>query len=377
MLSLSANNWWLRLVTEASLNLGFQLFQVSMTVLAIICLLRSSRGLKKKLVVEKHSTVNKAVLALLSLTLIITLTFLFPGSPLYSLIFHRNIDALMFAELRGQLTLGADIPKLIIYYKNIVIRHFIPFCVIFCALQYFHSGEHRYLFFFSVGVAVFCALIDLSKAPIVKLMLAVTLCKYSSGTLNLIGLSKAVVVGFSTLVGLYLVVMGAESGAVLVEIFERVFVVQYVGLPITIEVFSDNENYLNPLGSVGLISRIFGVEFEFFSRVTMEFANPHGFERGTAGYLSSFAPAEGYAMAGVWGFFCVLAVILFFLAFLDFWFSNTASLVWFSFYLLLVLNVPFMMMDSASSLLVNFGLIVVFIWLGLVIRFSRLKFVGG
>jgi len=362
-LTLHSYNWWIRDVSEDSLYLAFDLFHLSLILMGLFCFFHRGQQLKRSVSTTNQRLMIQIVFAVLCVSLLLALVFLFPSSALKALIFDSDYSTLLLAELRGNMTGGQGIPKLVIYYKNIIIRYFLPFSMIYASLLYFHTGKYKGFYYFALFVTLFCLGLDLSKAPLLKIFIILAVCRYTAGKLSFAKGVRVATISAVIIFVLYSLVMGIESSSVVSEVAHRIFVVQYVGLPITIELFSQPDDYLDFGSSVGILSKLFNVDFAFFSRATMTFANPTGVEKGTAGFLSTFAPAEGYSIAGTTGFFVTTFVIILFLSFLDKAFSNRNSIEWFSFYILLLTGFPLLIMDSATSLLVNFGFLFVFLFL--------------
>lgn len=346
---LNTYNWWVRSVPTEVLYQAHLLYNTTIFVIGVICFLGSSVKLKRRVEIGNENIYIFLFCLVLLTSLVVVVVFLLPNSPLQRLLIFRETDALILADLRGAITSGENIPKFVLYYKNIVIRYLLPYILIYAALIYYSTNRHKLFFFTAAGMAFFTIAIDLSKAPIIKLIVVLMVCKFVVGKLNTKNTFRFSALIVFSLWTLYTFVMGVSPDLVLREILDRIFVVQYVGLPITLDVFPKYHDFLG------------GFEGEFFSRITMEFANPYGYEQGTSGYLSTFAAAEGYAIAGMSGYIISTVLVVVFLSFLNKFLSKSRSIEWFSFYVLALLQLPFMIMDSASSLILNYGFIFVFL----------------
>jgi hypothetical protein len=165
--------------------------------------------------------------------------------------------------------------------------------------------------------------------------------------------------------------MGAEGSEIFLNIAHRIFIAQYVGLPVTIEVFPRIHDYIDLGSTLGIIGKTLGFNYEFYSRINMEYVNPDGVLAGTAGYLATFALAEGYAINGMIGYILTGIILYLFLSRLVAYFSKKQDIKWVSFYILLLLKMPLMIMDSASAMILNYGLILMYIILILIDSLSN------
>jgi hypothetical protein len=363
-LTLDGDDWWLLSVSTESIQRAAVLYNLGIVLWAGALMLSNKTPLPIPVPKKGAPAIVIALFVGLSITsAVIALAILFPDSPLFYLLKDRDVSPLALAELRGQLNVDFQGGALALYFRNLVIRYLTPFIAIYFGLLYHQTGRHKIWYGLTLATAAFTLSIDLSKGPILSLVLLVGMIRFAAGKISPRQIAVVAAVFLGATVILYTVIMGSESGQVAEEVAHRLFVAQYVGVPVTVEVFPRVAPYID-LGSVlGQLGKLFGFDYVFYSRITMDYANPWGVTAGTAGYLSTFAAAEGYAVDGIAGYFVSLGIVFAFLLLLDRHFRKSEDMKWRAFYILLAWKLPLLIMDSASGMIINYGVLLVYLLL--------------
>lgn len=377
-LALDGSDWWLRDVSISNIYKSYVIYNITILIFGILIIFRRKTPLKKIYITSNGSKLEELTfLGVVFLTFFVTLFFIFPKSPLAQLLIYRNTDTLLLAELRGSLGVEYSGSVLVVYFKNLVIRYVLPYITIYFCITYYGTGKKKGAYFFSLAILIFCSAIDLSKAPVILTLILVVLTRYMINRISFGSVLRYAITTLVVLALLYMFVMGAQGGAIFFDILHRIFVGQYVGLPATLEVFPRIHPYIDFGSILGSFGKIFGYEYKFYSRINMEFANPGGVSAGTAGYLSTFSLAEGYAMNGVTGYILMGCFLYVFLSLMNSNFSKRNEIKWVAFYILIIFKLPLMIMDSASALIFNYGLLLVYLLIKFVGLINRRSLIFG
>lgn len=350
-------NWWLRDVQQAHIDSAYYVYCWVGVIAscAVLVLLKNSES-REPLDKWVAGAPTLLVFAAASAVMVaITVMTIFPDSALRELLSGNGPSALLYAELRGEMGSLMRNDRLLAYFNNILVNYFLMYMAVLMLVSYYTTKKHGLLTLWVYACFVFCSAQGLAKSPIVIAVIMPAIVKMYMGKISMRSV-LSFVAGVSVLIlVLYVVVMGSDTQEVAADIFNRLAIAQYAGLPLTLEVFDDASSHLPLLSSVGALAKIAGVEKEFFSRTLMEFANPDGVMKGLSGYMSTVAYAEGYAIGGYGGLSVAALLVAIVVGFYHN-FDRLSDIRWRSFYLLLCMKLPLLIMDSASSLIWNYGL---------------------
>jgi hypothetical protein len=223
-----------------------------------------------------------------------------------------------------------------------------------------------------LALTAFMLLIDLSKAPVVMLILFVFLIRYRYAG-SRIRFSKYLLVGGVALLFVYSIAFNITMWESVPRILHRLTVSQYVGFPNAFEVFPRHIDYLGINSISGTVSRLFGKEYISYSRILMEYANPSGVAEGTAGYMSTYFLAEAYAIKGLWMLVIAAIITPLLLVLIDVIFRRANDVFFQAFYMVLLIKLPFILIDGFTRIFINTELIFLFI---IVLTMSYINFVA-
>lgn len=352
-------DWWLRNVSTAHTNDAYLIYNSIAVILSGILFLSPSLGKKRysistQILVYKNAD-DYVFLATIFFIFTVSLLFLFPNSALQILISSHNVNVLSLAQARAEMNVSWSGSQAMLYFKNLAVRYLIPFSFSYFAIQYVALRKRACIFYFAFGAALFCAALDLAKAPIMYILLIPFFAQILYKEVNIRSIAMPILYISGAIAVLYSIVMGQKGLAILVEVSHRIFVAQYVGFPLSLQVFPDIVEHPGWLGALGAVSTFFGNKSEFFSLSLMKFANPDGVANGVAGYVSTVAFAEGYALSGYAGILLSVALVASFILLLE---RKLASqeLKSAALYLTALVRIPPLVMDSTTGLILNYGL---------------------
>lgn len=366
-ISITGEDWWLQDVSNINLLHAYVSFNIIIGAAALVLILQKTYPFPKSMVLSKENKfITYGFLFTCGTSVVITFIFLFPNSALLSLL-QGNLDALYLAETRRSMGVKEDGGAVLIYFQNIVVRYILPYVSIYFLLEFYYVNGRITSAMFALSSLLFCSAQSLAKFPIIEVFIIIFIVQHSCGKLNYKKIFTIMSTLALTMVGLYLYVMGAESEELIELIGHRIFVAQYVGLPIAMEVFPMFHPYLEIGSLLGTIGRLFSYESMSFSLITMDYANPWGVIAGTAGYLSTISFAEGYAVGGTFGMYMAAMIAYAYISLLDRIYSISTNIYKRSAYLLFLIKVPLLMIDSLSAMLLNYGLIFVMLFVSFVV----------
>lgn len=359
-------NWWIRYVSKENLIYSFILTQSFIFVLSIVIIFKKYKHNNKTIKIwdtqgiEHHFFIICIVMGILGIGLT------FKKSVLYNFIVNPEIDKLILANYRNLLTFSGN--KAFLYFKNIYLEYLSVLIFSYYSIRRFtaRSKTNEFLFFSSIFVVVFGALLTLSKAPILKVILLYSFLKFVYGknysknysvTTFFSKHKQSFVAAILLLVVMFGVTKGFDRYLLFDGVVNRIFISQHVGLPNAFEFFPEHYDFLGLSFISPSVSRILGIEYNKFSRILMEAVNLRSVNEDTSGYLSTIFFAESYAIGGI--FFVIFStfVVLFLLIRIDnlYFFSNYP--LWHAFYALLFIKIPFLINDSLKGLFFNVPLI--------------------
>lgn len=374
-LAIDSNDWWLRNIQNDNIIKAFYITNIYLIVHSILLLIKKPQ--KINLPTNYIAGIELYIFpVILIISLVTILILFFPNSALKSLIIDGNYNRLILAELRGSASVIQVENKIIIYFQNIVLRYFIPFIFVYYTLVYLRLNIYKKWFYLSLIVFVFSSSLTLAKAPIIKVLLLILIIRIFLG--YKVNITRNFIISLVLLIILYIFVMGeSDIFSALNSISHRIFIAQYLGFPMTLEVFPNNHEYLALSGLSGLISKILGIEYLSFSRIVMEFGNPYGVEAGTAGFMSTFYLAEGYSYAGYFGIVLTSMIVLSFFLFLD-TFTKKIKLNYLSASLIIffIFTLSSRTVDSFSSIVLNYPFYILVFLIVILNTFNK-KFLKG
>lgn len=356
-------DWWLRLVSEENIHKAFILFHLSFIWFSIVTFLYASFKEKihvKGMDVRFKQGIEKIIFPILILLIfIVLLVFLFPDSALMALLRNtRNAENL--ALLRGGQGYYFQGPKIVLYFKNLVMGPFLMYLVAFYGITAYLKNRYKLRFWFVLALTAFTLLIDLSKAPVVILVLFVFLIRQRYADIQ-IRFRRYLLAGAVVLLIIYSFAFSITIWESLPKIFHRLTVSQYMGFANALEVFPQHHDYLRFNTISGSVSRVIGEEYVQYSRILMEYANPSGVARGTAGYMSTYYLAEAYAINGLWLLIVAAIITPLLLVLIDLFFRRTNDVLFQAFYMVLLIKIPFTLIDGFTRIFLNQELIFLFI----------------
>ena len=360
VISLNAESWWLRYTSERSLYEAALYYNFSLLFFGVACIICKDCPIKPdhKLEFKENATPSYKFITVVIAGLFFVL--IFPASPLYKLVFTSSVSSFDLVLGRGELTSGEGLSLFHIYFKNIFMRYVYTFLYLYFYIRYLITKRDPIFTFLTISIGIMISLHDLSKMPFLTLMAGLLVCNFIYGYLKYKVIVFCLAFTSLTLIAIYFYVFDLESDLVANVLLDRIFLVQYVGLPVTWGVFPAAVPHLSIGEVMGVFSKLLGYESQFYSRITMYYVNDYGVENGTAGYLSTFFGAEGYAVGGRFGYILVCLLLLVLFRSLEFFRNRKLSADWHVFYVLLILTLPRMVMDSFSSIVLNYGLYVTF-----------------
>jgi len=314
---------------------------------------------------------------LIVLIILVVLLVFLPDSALMAFL-KNNRDSEDLAKLRGVQGFYFEGPKILQYFKNLIMGTVMIYMVALFGITHFYKKEYSKRFGVILTIAVISLVMDLSKAPIVMLILLLFLIKYRySGTR--IRFRRYFLMGGIVLLLIYSIAFNISVWESIPRVLHRLTVSQYVGFPVSFEVFPKHVDYLGVNSISGTVSRLLGKEYIQYSRILMEFSNPIGVSKGTAGYMSTYYLAEAQAIGGLW--MLVLASIFtpLYIVLIDVYFRRSNDLFFQAFYMVLLIRIPFLLIDGFTRIFINTELIFLFIVV-LSIRFINylaLKYQNG
>jgi len=357
-------DWWLRDVSTENVHRAFVFFHFSHIWFSIIVLLYHrivSDRIEFAIIRNYPFAFEKVVFPLvLIMILFITAFYFIPKSALMYLI-TSGFDYQVLAERRGGFGYYFQGPKILLYFKNLVMNTILIYLIGYYGICHYRLRRYSNLFYLSFFTAIIVMLLDLSKAPIVILILYYFLIKYKHSE-KTIRLRKYLILGTFVLIFVYSLAFGLGFFESLPRIAHRLFVSQYVGIPIAFEVFPVHHDYLGINSISGFVSKIFGGDYIPYARILMEFGNPLGTSKGTAGYMSTYFLAEGFAMSGYPTMVISIIIIPVFLACIDYVFRMTSDVFFQAYYLVLLIRIPFIIIDGFTRIFFNTELIFMFLF---------------
>ncbi len=370
-------DWWLRNVSASSIRKAFYLVQFYLLYYSIFVIYFSKNRHKDEFVWNCSYALGfeiKFFKVVVVLSAVILIVFSFKNSALYDLIFHANVSKDQLARLRIEGSAEYKGSVLLLYFNNLITKYLLYSIYVFFAILYVKFGLFKKWFFFTAAVVGICSLIDLSKFPIVSIVILYMLIKiYYDTTIRFKNILKYTFAILSIFVILYVVVMGSHFIDSFSKIGHRIFLSQYDGFPASFDYYPKHHKFLGLTSISNKISEILGIDFNSHTRLVMEFLNPSGVKKGTAGYMSSLFLAEGYAMYGINSMVIVGMILPILLVVSDSFFLRTKSLLLKSFYFLLLIKVPFLMVNSFWLIILNYGLILTFLIFSILSLLNRYK----
>lgn len=367
--------WWLRKVSDENIHRAFILFHLTFIWFSLVVLLYTSVKDKipvKEMDINLHKGIEKLVFPVLIILIVVVLVvFFFPDSALLAF-FKRTRDAGDLAQLRGDQGYYFQGPRIVLYFKNLVMGPLLMYLVAFYGITHHLRKEYTKRFWFVLALTAFMLLIDLSKAPIVILVLFVFLIRYRYAG-SRIRFSNYLLVGGVVLLFVYSIAFNISIWESVPRILHRLTVSQYVGFPNALEVFPRHNNYLGINSISGTVSRLFGQEYISYSRILMEYANPSGVAQGTAGYMSTYYLAEAYAINGIWMLVVAAIITPLFLVIIDLFFRRTNDVFFQAFYMVLLVKLPLTLIDGFTRIFINQELIFLFI---IILTISYINYVA-
>jgi len=356
-------DWWVRKVSADNIHKAFTLFHLSLIWFSLAVFFYTS--FKDKIPVKDKNIqfrkgIEKLIFPLLIIIIVLVLLIFFlPDSALMAFL-KRTREAEDLARIRGDQGYYFEGPKIILYFRNLVMGPLLLYMVAFYGI--YHYMRHGYTKWFRLLIVLtaFMLILDLSKAPVVILILLIFLLRYRYAG-NPIKVSKFLLIGGVVLIFVYSIAFNISVWESVPRILHRLTVSQYAGFPNALEVFPLHHDYLGINTISGSVSRMFGQEYVAYSRVLMEFANPSGVEQGTAGYMSTYYLAEAYAIGGIWMFAAAAILTPLLLALIDFVFRRTNDVFFQAFYMVLLIKLPFILIDGFTRIFINQELIFLFI----------------
>jgi hypothetical protein len=356
-------DWWLRKVSVENIHRAFILFHLTFIWFSLVVLFYTSvkdRIPVKEMDIKLHKGIEKLVFPLLIiLILVLLLIFFLPDSALMAFL-RRARNAEDLARLRGGQGYYFQGPKIVLYFKNLVMGPMLMYLVAFYGITHHLKNEYSKRFWFVLALTAFMLLIDLSKAPIVILILFVFLIRYRYAG-SRIRLSKYLLIGGVVLLFVYSIAFNITIWESVPRILHRLTVSQYAGFPNALEVFPPHNDYLGINSISGSVSRLFGQEYISYSRILMEYANPSGVAQGTAGYMSTYYLAEAYAINGLWILVVAALITPLFLVLLDWVFRRANDVFFQAFYMVLLVRMPLILIDGFTRIYINQELIFLFV----------------
>lgn len=369
---LNIDDWWLRDISLDSIEIGYYIYNSLILLtsgLVTIYLINETKKKQYKYIIIYKNKDDLIFLISAIAIFFIAIIFLFPDSPLYNLINNPSIDALILAELRGKMRPSYEMNILLVYFKNIFINYYLFYILIYFSIQRLVFGYGGRMFIIVLFITLFCFSLDLAKSPILHITIALAMIEFYFKGLNIMKIILFISIGLFSLVSLYIFVMGAHGIETIEMILHRTFIAQYAGFPITLDIFPRLHPHTMWYTTTGLLSKLYGVEPAFYSKIAMEFVNPEHSATGSAGFMSTVAFAEGYAANGLIGLFSAYIMIVIFV----FLFSRAryaVELKYVSMHILLLNTIPYLMMDSTSSIVINYGVYFIFFVILLIRIFS-------
>jgi hypothetical protein len=290
--------------------------------------------------------------------------WLLPASALMFLLRNPHANSISLASARGSYRVWLQSNSILNYFNNIVLKYLLPLICAYYLLALHQAKAARKWAMFSFALLGFVSVLSLEKSPIISIPYFVLTTGLVGGyrlnlMKNLSGLIRVGLLMLATGVAMYLVIGGVSAMDAMRLMVYRVFAVQYVGWPVAKEVFPGVTGFLGLGELTGSLARLFGTVPTSFSRVTMAYVNPYGFESGTGGYLATVFLAEAWAIGGamslVIGTACSFGVLLIW----DWFGARTQGVLSRSLYALAVFKLPFAMLDSLNGVVANAGLFAV------------------
>ena len=362
------DNWWIRYVSDESLKTSFLLTQSYALIFSFVIIFKKNNIYKVKLSIRKVVGLEDKIFQFLTIFCIIGALFIFKSTVLYNFLVSPDIDKLLLATYRNELTFSTNM--FLIYFKNIFLEYLSILIFCYYSIKRYSTKNEKFgmMFFLSLFVVVFGALMMMSKAPIINVVLLYLFLKFVYGKefkqryfIKYIfgNYKKHLVSILMLLIIMFGITKGFGGDELLIGISNRIFISQHVGLPNAIEFFPNNIDFLGVTSISPSVSQFLGIEYNKFSRILMESVNPRGVDERLSGYLSSTYLAESYAIGGLSFVFISIALVLFLLTKIDniYQFSNYPLIH--SIYALLFIKLPFLINDSFKGVFFNVPLIIV------------------
>lgn len=393
-----AKNWWVLQADnyDKSIIISFYMTYLSFMILPLFIILFNNllkfnpQKEYLQLYISKWEKINShnnelinyfiIILSMIILTLLLIILFyLTPSIPLFELFKGASSEKLAIARINTT-NIGVGI-----YIKNIISRWVSPFITLLVFSFFLIKKSFFYLFsFIYVFIINFLFLFyTLEKGPIlwflITLLLVYSIYKSKLYLKNIIiwGLIFLLII-----IIMYSTIMGKDNlTKSFISFSNRIFLSQYAGTVLTFDYFPEKNEFIKGKSLIPFSNRLNLSNNTKFSLLIMKYYNPHGWEKGTAGYAATQYIAGGYANFGYMGILISVIIVAFWLSLMNF-ISFRARLhpVSISFIALMMINLPRLMNVGLSNfiyspeiiLLVFVSIIYLFLIRGdLIIRFQK------
>jgi hypothetical protein len=360
-------NWWIRYVSEENLVLSFIITQGYIFVFSILIIFKKYNYHHRRVQIKDIQGIESYFFSICILFGLLCIGLIFKKSVFYNFIVNPSIDKLMLANYRNSLTFSED--RFFLYFKNIYLGYFSILIFAYYCIRRVTSKNRKseFIFYSSIFVVVFGALLTMSKAPILKIVLLYSFINfvYARGNVRKLSVKtwfsnhkRSILAGAVLLVIMFGITKGFDKYSLVGGIFNRVFISQHVGLPNALEFFPEHFDYLGITSISPSLSRFLGVEYNKFSRILMDSVNSRSVKEELSGYLSTIYIAEGFAIGGLIFAFISATFVLFFLLKIDGLYSFSDYPLLHALYALLFIKIPFLLNDSLKGLFFNVPLII-------------------
>lgn len=362
-----SENWWIRYVSEDNLVFSFILTQGYIFIFSLLIIFKRYNFNYHRVQIKDVQGVESHFFAICVLFGLLCIGLIFKKSVFYNFIVNPSIDKLILANYRNSLTFSED--RLFLYFKNIYLGYFSILIFAYYCIRRVTSKNRKneFIFYSSIFVVVFGALLTMSKAPILKIILLYSFIKfvYAQGNVRKLSVKawfsnhkRSILAGVVLLIIMFGITKGFDRYSLVDGIFNRVFMSQHVGLPNTLEFFPEHFDYLGVTSISPSLSRFLGVEYNKFSGILMESVNSRSVKEELSGYLSTIYIAESFAIGGLILVFISASFVLFLLLKIDGLYNFSDYPLLHSLYALLFIKIPFLLNDSLKGLLFNVPLII-------------------
>lgn len=372
--TLYLDDWWLRKVSDASIVRAYYLFGLTYMVYGISVYMIQH----KKIIVDirRQEGIERSVFQIiLVLSFVVSLLLIFPQSALRLFLSNPSVGAFTLAEARAAMGVNnSDLNKGVQYFQNVIIRYAVVLAYAYYAIRYIRIRQNKKWFIVAFIICFFTLSLSLNKASVVTPIIIVGIVQLLYGRKNIFMIATVGGIVVAILLLLYVLVVGASKTQSVGILCHRIFISQYVGMPVVLEAFPLYHGYIGLSALPGAMCAMLGRTHVSFGRVAMEYANPIGVDRSVAGYLSTVCFAEGYAIAGVAGVWVTLMVVILYMIAIDKLFSRIRSDVTGALYVVLLYRLSNQIMDGFTNLVLNYGVIlcaiIVYFILGLKSRLA-------